>query len=105
MDVRCDRQHLAAVIQTGNAKHHAAVQVLSENAELSSRLIDVALTSDNNVFDAVFSNDSNSSSHSKKDGIATVPLGHWSQEEAKKRRQEAEDEVRCCYSRHISCLQ
>lgn len=73
-----------------------ALQMLSENAELSGRLIDVALTSDNDTFEAAFSKD-NSSGSSGND-LVTVPLGHWSQEAAQKRRQEAEEEV-CC-NRH-----
>ena len=68
------------------------MQVLSENAELSSRLIELALTSDNNVFIAAIGNDS-SIACASKDGTTTVPLGHWSQEAAQKRRKEAEDEV------------
>ena len=68
-----------------------ALQMLSENAELSGRLIDVALTSDNDVFEAAFSKDN--SNGSIGNGLATVPLGHWSQEAAQKRRQEAEEEV------------
>ena len=74
-----------------------ALQMLSENAELSGRLIDVALTSDNDTFEAAFSKDN--SSGSSGNGLVTVPLGHWSQEAAQKRRQEAEEEV-CC-NRHL----
>lgn len=66
-----------------------ALQMLSENAELSVRLIDVALTSDNDIFEAAFSKDNSN-------GLATVPMCHWSQEAAHKRRQEAEEEV-CCH--------
>ena len=73
----------------------ALLQVLSENAELGSRLIDVALTSDNDLFDAAFGNDVSNDISSIGNGnrSATVPLGHWSQEAAQKRRQEAEEEV------------
>ena len=70
------------------------LQVLSENAELSSRLIDVALTSDNDVFEAAFGEDVSSNDT----GMATVPLGHWSQEATQKRRQEAQEEVCCLLS-------
>ena len=56
----------------------------------------VALTSDNDTFEAAFSKDN--SSGSSGNGLVTVPLGHWSQEAAQKRRQEAEEEV-CC-NRH-----
>lgn len=63
--------------------------MLSENAELSSRLIDVALTSDNDIFEAAFGCDDGSDGH----GMATMPLGHWSQEATQKRRQEAQEEV------------
>ena len=68
------------------------MQVLSENAELSSRLIELALTSDNDVFNAAFGNDS-STACTTEDGTAAAPLGHWSREGAEKRRKEAEDEV------------
>ena len=68
-----------------------ALQVLSENAELSSRLIDVALTSDNDIFEAAFGDEVSSNGN----GMATMPLGHWSQEATQKRRQEAQEEVRC----------
>ena len=73
----------------------ALLQVLSENAELGSRLIDVALTSDHDIFDAAFGNDVSNDISSIGNGnrSATVPLGHWSQEAAQKRRQEAEEEV------------
>ncbi len=65
------------------------LQVLSENAELSSRLIDVALTSDNDIFEAAFGDDVGSNGN----GMATMPLGHWSQEATQKRREEAQEEV------------
>ena len=68
------------------------MQVLSDNAELSSRLIELALTSDNDVFNAAFGNDS-SAACATEDGTAAVPLSYWSQEAAQKRRKEAEDEV------------
>ena len=68
------------------------MQVLSENAELSSRLIELALTSDNDVFNAAFGN-GDSAAGASEDGTAAVPLGHWSQEAARMRRKEAEDEV------------
>ena len=70
-----------------------ALQALSENAELSSRLIDVALTSDNDIFEAAFGGDDGSN------GTATMPLGHWSQEATQKRRQEAQEEV-CVHMKH-----
>ena len=72
-----------------------ALQVLSENAELSSRLIDVALTSDNDIFEAAFGGDDGSNGN----GMATMPLGHWSQEATQKRRQEAQEEV-CVHMKH-----
>ena len=68
------------------------MQVLKENAELSSRLIELALTSDNDVFNAAFGNDSGTVC-ATEDGTAAAPLGHWSQEAARQRRKEAEDEV------------
>ena len=68
------------------------MQVLSENAELSSRLIELALTSGNDAFNAASGSDA-SIACTSKGGTTAVPLGHWSQEAAQKRRKEAEDEV------------
>ena len=68
------------------------MQVLSENAELSSRLIELALTSDNDAFNAAFGNDS-STACATEDSTTAAPLGNWSREAAQQRRKEAEDEV------------
>jgi hypothetical protein len=67
------------------------VQVLEENAELTSRLIDVALTSSHNdVFDAAFGDEG--TPHAGP--LARLPLGHWSQKEVQRRHREATEEVR-----------
>ena len=68
------------------------MQVLSENAELSSRLIELALTSDNDVYNAAFGDD-HGIAHATEDSTAAAPMGYWSQEATQKRRKEAEDEV------------
>lgn len=65
--------------------------MLEENAELTSRLIDVALTSSHNdVFDAAFGGEATS----QTGPLARLPLGHWSQEEVQRRHKEATEEVR-----------
>ncbi len=64
--------------------------MLGENAELTSRLIDVALTSSHNdVFDAAFGGEGTS----QAGALAQLPLGHWSQEEVQRRHKEATEEV------------
>ena len=66
------------------------MQVLEGNSELTSRLIDVALTSSHNdVFDAAFGADG--TPHAGP--LARLPLGHWSQEEVQRRHREATEEV------------
>ena len=65
--------------------------MLAENAELTSRLIDVALTSSHNdVFDAAFGGEATLQAGT----LAQLPLGHWSHEEVQRRHKEATEEVR-----------
>ncbi|CAL8464396.1 g3931 [Coccomyxa elongata] len=65
-------------------------KVLEENAELTSRLIDVALTSSHNdVFDAAFGGEGTSQAGT----LSQLPLGHWSQEEVQRRHKEATEEL------------
>lgn len=67
------------------------LQVLEENAELTSRLIDVALTSSHNdVFDAAFGGGGTP----PPGALAQLPLGHWSHEEVQRRHKEATEEAR-----------
>lgn len=65
-------------------------QALEDNADLMSRLIDVALTSSH---DDKFIVSSEGRNLAQADKLTQVPLGQWSQEEAQRRHEEVKDEV------------